>query len=138
MADRLTTSFGSWAFILVQTAIVLTWIAMNVVAWRGGWDPFPFILLNLVFSTQAAYAAPLLLLSQNRQSDRDRVQAEHDFGVNQLALQYLFAWHRDAHGEHCTCVSGVRPAVEDVLDNLAREVAADAQLTPAPRPEPSP
>ena len=122
MADRLTASFGSWSFILIQTAVVMTWIAMNVVAWRGGWDPFPFILLNLVFSTQAAYAAPLLLLSQNRQSDRDRVKAEHDFRVNQLALQYLFAWHSDAHGEDCTCVSGVQSAVDKALDRLANDV----------------
>jgi uncharacterized membrane protein len=122
MADRLTASFGSWSFILIQTAVVMTWIAMNVVAWRGGWDPFPFILLNLVFSTQAAYAAPLLLLSQNRQSDRDRVKAEHDFRVNQLALQYLFAWHRDAHGADCTCVRGVQAAVEEALDRLAHDV----------------
>jgi uncharacterized membrane protein len=64
---------------------------------QAAWDPFPFILLNLVFSTQAAYAAPLLLLSQNRRSDRDRVQAEHDFGVNQLALQQLFSWRSAAH-----------------------------------------
>jgi uncharacterized membrane protein len=122
MADRLTASFGSWSFILIQTALVTTWIVLNVVAWRGGWDPFPFILLNLAFSTQAAYAAPLLLLSQNRQSDRDRVKAEHDFRVNQLALQYLFAWHRDAHGEDCTCVSGVQGSVDEALERLAHDV----------------
>ncbi|MEO5709653.1 MAG: DUF1003 domain-containing protein [Nocardioidaceae bacterium] len=124
MADRLTASFGSWAFILVQSVIVLTWIGLNVVAWRARWDPYPFIALNLVFSTQAAYAAPLLLLSQNRQSERDRIQAEHDFRVNQLALQYLFAWHRDAHGEGCTCVGDVRPAVDAELDRLAAELAS--------------
>jgi hypothetical protein len=62
--------------------IVLVWIALNLAAWMGRWDPYPFILLNLVFSTQAAYAAPLLLLSQNRQAERDRVQSEHDFRVN--------------------------------------------------------
>ena len=62
------------------------------------WDPYPFILLNLVFSTQAAYAAPLILLSQNRQADTDRITAEHDYRVNQFALQHPIAWHRDSHG----------------------------------------
>jgi uncharacterized membrane protein len=73
------------------------WIAANVVGILRAWDPYPFILLNLLFSTQAAYAAPLILLSQNRQAERDRVKAEHDYAVNQLALQFLIAWHRDAH-----------------------------------------
>ncbi len=93
MADRVSASFGSWAFIVAQSVIVLVWIGLNLVARGSGWDPYPFILL---FSTQAAYAAPLLLLSQNRQAERDRIKAEHDFRVNQLSLQYLFAWHRDA------------------------------------------
>ncbi len=96
MADRVSASFGSWAFIVAQSVIVLVWIGLNLVAWGSGWDPYPFILLNLLFSTQAAYAAPLLLLYQNRQAERDRIKAEHDFRVNQLSLQYLFGWHRDA------------------------------------------
>ena len=62
----------------MQTIIVIVWITLNVVAVRLRWDPYPFILLNLAFSTQAAYAAPLILLAQNRQADRDRVQSEED------------------------------------------------------------
>ena len=116
VADRVTASFGSWRFIVGQSVVVVLWIGLNLVAWAGGWDPYPFILLNLVFSTQAAYAAPLLLLSQNRQAARDRIQAEHDFRVNQLALQYLFAWHRDAHGAECDCVRQLGPAVDEVLN----------------------
>ena len=68
-----------------------------------------------MFSTQAAYAAPLLLLSQNRQAERDRIKAEHDFRVNELSLQYLFAWHRDAHGPDCRCVAERDPEVDAVL-----------------------
>ena len=64
----------------------MLWIGANVVEVLRSWDPYPFILLNLLFSTQAAYAAPLILLSQNRQAERDRVKAEHDYAVNQLAL----------------------------------------------------
>jgi uncharacterized membrane protein len=122
MADQLSASFGSWTFILVQSVIVLIWIALNLVAWKARWDPYPFILLNLVFSTQAAYAAPLLLLSQNRQGDRDRNEAEHDFRVNKLALQYLFALHLDAHGPDCGCVTELGPKVDEVLAGLAEDI----------------
>ena len=104
IADKVTGIFGSWRFIIVQTLIVLCWIAINVIAFTARWDPYPFILLNLLFSTQAAYAAPLILLSQNRQADTDRLTAEHDYEVNKLALAYLAAWHDDAHGTACRCV----------------------------------
>jgi uncharacterized membrane protein len=114
--------FGSWRFIIIQTGIVAVWIAVNLIAVIYRWDPYPFILLNLLFSTQAAYAAPLILLSQNRQADTDRVKAEHDYRVNQLALQYLIAWHRDAHGETCHCVEQAEPVVQGMLTALAREL----------------
>jgi uncharacterized membrane protein len=104
LADRVTAVFGSWRFIVVQTIIVCAWIGVNLLAVAERWDPYPFILLNLVFSTQAAYAAPLILLSQNRQADTDRIQAEHDYEINQTALRYLTVLHRDAHGAGCGCV----------------------------------
>lgn len=66
LADRVRNAFGSWAFIAAQTIIIAIWIAINVVAAAWRWDPYPFILLNLMFSTQAAYAAPIILLSQRR------------------------------------------------------------------------
>jgi uncharacterized membrane protein len=119
LADSVTGVFGSWRFIVVQTVIVIAWIGANIVAVALRWDPYPFILLNLLFSTQAAYAAPLILLSQNRQADTDRVKAEHDYRVNQLALQYLIAWHRDAHGNGCHCVRDTAPVVEGMLATLA-------------------
>jgi uncharacterized membrane protein len=94
IADRVTAVFGSWPFILIQTVLIILWIGYNGYAaaryLHGGvFDPYPFILLNLLFSTQAAYAAPLILLSQNRTAERDRVKAEHDFDVNVLALRAL-------------------------------------------------
>jgi uncharacterized membrane protein len=76
IADRVTTFLGSWKFIAIQTVIVIIWIAGNIVL-LFNFDPFPFILLNLAFSTQAAYAAPLILLAGNRQSLRDRLTLEH-------------------------------------------------------------
>jgi uncharacterized membrane protein len=76
IADAVTGFMGSWRFIILQTAIVLAWIAGNV-AMLAHFDPFPFILLNLAFSTQAAYAAPLILLAGNRQAEKDRLTLEH-------------------------------------------------------------
>ena len=77
-AEAIARFLGTGRFLAVQTIIVIAWIGLNVFAVRLRWDPYPFILLNLAFSTQAAYAAPLILLAQNRQTDRDRVQAEED------------------------------------------------------------
>ncbi len=78
LSERIARFLGTGRFLAVQTVIVIVWITVNVAAVRLRWDPYPFILLNLAFSTQAAYAAPLILLAQNRQADRDRVQAEED------------------------------------------------------------
>ena len=82
LADSVATGMGSWRFIIWQTAIVILWMALNVIAWSYKWDVYPFILLNLVFSTQAAYAAPIIMMAQNRQSDRDRAQADADYKTN--------------------------------------------------------
>ncbi|MEA2673365.1 MAG: hypothetical protein QOI92_557 [Chloroflexota bacterium] len=77
IADKVTGFMGSWKFIVVQTVIVIIWIGGNVYLLSQPFDPFPFILLNLAFSTQAAYAAPLILLAGNRQALRDRLTLEH-------------------------------------------------------------
>ena len=77
VADRVTGFLGSWRFIVIQTTIVAAWLAANVFLLSQPFDPFPFILLNLAFSTQAAYAAPLILLAGNRASHRDRLTLEH-------------------------------------------------------------
>jgi uncharacterized membrane protein len=78
MTESIARFFGTGRYLLIQTVIVLGWIAVNVFAVTLRWDPYPFILLNLAFSTQAAYAAPLILLAQNRQENRDRVALEED------------------------------------------------------------
>ena len=77
-AEGIARFLGTGRYLAIQTLIVIVWIALNITAVQLRWDPYPFILLNLAFSTQAAYAAPLILLAQNRQADRDRVQAEED------------------------------------------------------------
>jgi uncharacterized membrane protein len=78
LSERIARFLGTGRFLAVQTVLVVVWIAVNLTAMSWGWDPYPFILLNLAFSTQAAYAAPLILLAQNRQDDRDRVALEED------------------------------------------------------------
>jgi uncharacterized membrane protein len=82
IADGVANGMGSWSFIIVQTILVISWMGINAMAWALHWGPYPFILLNLLFSTQAAYAAPIIMMAQNRQNDRDRVQAMEDFKTN--------------------------------------------------------
>ena len=82
VADGLARVLGSWPFIIAQTVLVVVWIVLNVIAWSSRWDPYPFILLNLMFSVQAAYAGPVIMMSQNRQSERDRYQAQADYNTN--------------------------------------------------------
>jgi len=89
IADSVATSMGSWRFIILQSILVALWVVLNFIAWFSHWDPYPFILLNLLFSTQAAYAAPVIMMAQNRQNERDRVQAAEDFRTNVEAKQEI-------------------------------------------------
>ena len=85
VADIVAKGMGSWKFIIIQTILVVLWMLLNLVGFMFHWDVYPFILLNLLFSTQAAYAAPIIMMSQNRQNLRDRLQAEEDFRTNKDA-----------------------------------------------------
>ena len=85
LADTVANGMGSWRFIIWQTIIVAIWMILNVLTYVHHWDEYPFILLNLVFSTQAAYAAPIIMMAQNRQNERDRAQADSDFRTNKEA-----------------------------------------------------
>jgi uncharacterized membrane protein len=82
VADTVADVMGSWSFIIIQSVILALWVMLNVVAWIKAWDPYPFILLNLALSFQAAYAAPIIMMSQNRQQDIDRKAAENDYRIN--------------------------------------------------------
>ncbi|MDC7682297.1 DUF1003 domain-containing protein [Asticcacaulis sp. BYS171W] len=93
MADRVAAVVGSWTFLIVQSAILLSWIVLNSIAWIRGWDPYPFILLNLVLSFQAAFTAPIIMMSQNRQSEVDRQKAEADYHVNIKAEEDICGLH---------------------------------------------
>ncbi len=82
LADAVANGMGSWRFIIIQSVIVIFWMGLNVFAYIQHWDPYPYILLNLLFSTQAAYAAPIIMMAQNRQCERDRTQATADYRTN--------------------------------------------------------
>ena len=84
-ADRLATWAGSWTFIIGFIVFLILWMIVNVYAWINTWDPYPFILLNLVLSCLAALQAPVILMSQNRQSQKDRAKIEYDYKVNRKA-----------------------------------------------------
>lgn len=117
-AEKFARFFGTPTYLLWQTAIVAVWIVLNGVAFSFRWDPYPFILLNLVFSTQAAYAAPLILLAQNRQADRDKAEMERDRERNARALADMEFLARE--------IAGIRLALEakadrgDVTESLDR------------------
>jgi len=85
VADKVADTIGSWPFIIIQSIILVTWITLNGIILIRGWDPYPFILLNLMLSFQAAYAGPVIMMSQNRQSAKDRLAAEVDHDVNTKA-----------------------------------------------------
>lgn len=84
-ADTITRVLGSWKFIIIQSSLLGLWLLLNSIGWYFNWDPYPFILLNLVLSFQAAFTAPIIMMSQNRQSSRDRIASELDFEINRKA-----------------------------------------------------
>jgi uncharacterized membrane protein len=92
-ADLVARQMGSWRFIIVQATLLLVWLVINSLAWLHDWDPYPFILLNLVLSFQAAFAAPVIMMSQNRQAARDRLDAEQDYAVDRRAELEVVAIH---------------------------------------------
>ncbi|MBP6925979.1 MAG: DUF1003 domain-containing protein [Candidatus Pacebacteria bacterium] len=94
-ADVMTNAMGSWGFLIGFTLFLVIWITLNVVAWFGGWDPYPFILLNLCLSCLSASQAPIILMSQNRQTERDRNMAQYDYSVNRKAEREIRDMQQD-------------------------------------------
>ena len=88
-SDAFAATMGSWPFIIIQSIILGFWVTLNVTAYILHWDPYPFILLNLALSLEAAYAAPIIMMSQNRQAEKDRLAAEEDYHVNTKAEEEL-------------------------------------------------
>lgn len=125
-SESIARFIGTARFLVVQTIVVILWIAFNVVSPRR-FDPFPFILLTLALSLQAAYAAPLILLAQNRQESRDREESERDRALNARALADTEFLARE--------LASIRLAVADVVtaDDLERAVARLSEALEDPR-----
>jgi len=130
-SERIARFLGTGRFLAVQTVLVVVWIAVNLVAVSLRWDPYPFILLNLAFSTQAAYAAPLILLAQNRQDDRDRIALEEDRSRAERTKADTEYLARE--------LASLRLAVGEVVtrDFLRSELARLAEIRETELPEPA-
>jgi uncharacterized membrane protein len=90
-SDAFAETMGSWKFIIIQSGVLAIWVILNITAYIEHWDPYPFILLNLALSLEAAYAAPIIMMSQNRQAEKDRLAAEQDYHVNTKSEEELKA-----------------------------------------------
>ena len=119
-AEAMARYLGTGRYLAIQTVLVVIWIRLNIVAASLRWDPYPFILLNLAFSTQAAYAAPMILLAQNRQADRDRVEIERDRETNARQLAEAEFLAREIAALR---ISIERKADREDLADAVREIA---------------
>ncbi len=131
VADGVAALVGSWRFIIVQSALLALWIAANVLGWVNAWDPYPFILLNLALSFQAAYTAPIIMMSQNRQADIDRQRASQDYDVNLKAELEIELLHQKIDLLREQEIARLTRMVEDLTDALA------AARNTAPPPSPT-
>jgi len=118
IADKVAATMGSWPFIIIQSGVLLVWIILNVTAYVERWDPYPFILLNLALSFQAAYAAPFIMMSQNRQQDIDRKAAESDYKINVKAELEIELLHQKLDQLRETEVMRLSEAVSDLAAML--------------------
>ena len=125
-AEAFARFFGTPRFLIGQTILVAGWIVLNVVAASLRWDPYPFILLNLAFSLQAAYAAPLILLAQTRQADRDKVMMEADAEHREALAQATLAREQAAAEEtqHLRALLEANTALTQQVERLAAEIRA--------------
>jgi uncharacterized membrane protein len=120
VADTVASTMGSWAFIIVQSTILLVWIVLNITAYVRNWDPYPFILLNLALSFQAAYAAPFIMMSQNRQQEIDRQAARGDYQVNIKAELEIELLHDKIDALRQTEVLHLTEVVHQLADMLQK------------------
>ena len=120
MANSVARIVGSWVFIITQSVILVFWVIFNIVAWASHWDPYPFILMNLFLSLQAAYTAPVIMMSQNRLAARDRIEAHQDFLINQKAEEEIRAILT-----HLAAQDQALSVIHEALDNLQEFIIKD-------------
>jgi uncharacterized membrane protein len=120
IADVVTAIVGSWRFIIIQSCLLTIWIVLNVMAWLGHWDPYPFILLNLALSFQAAYATPFILMSQNRQSLIDRDKAQQDLDCDLKAEMEIELLHEKLDLLKDRELASLRLLIQNQVETIAR------------------
>ena len=125
VADKVAATMGSWNFIIIQSIILLVWIILNLIAVVQHWDPYPFILLNLALSFQAAYAAPFIMMSQNRQADIDRQKAQNDYEINIKAELEIELLHQKIDEMREKEIALLTQTIADLTDLLKRRDAKD-------------
>ena len=121
VADSVANGMGSWTFIIIQTILVALWMGLNVVGFCYHWDVYPFILLNLVFSTQAAYAAPIIMMAQNRQNERDREQAHADYQTNLDAKEEIEALQKQLNILEVEKLDKIIAMIEEMKRDMKKE-----------------
>jgi uncharacterized membrane protein len=126
IADRVAAVMGSWNFIIIQSVILVVWIILNVTAFVQQWDPYPFILLNLALSFQAAYAAPVIMMSQNRQAAIDRAAAMTDYKINAKAELEIELLHQKLDLLRETEVSELIQIIRRLEARLPAQTVAEA------------
>lgn len=123
IADQVASTVGSWRFIIIQSVLLAVWVAVNLAGYFYNWDPYPFILLNLLLSTQAAYAAPIIMMSQNRQAEIDRRNAEHDYRINVKAELEIELLHNKIDALREQEILQLITIIRRLSDHLAPDVA---------------
>jgi uncharacterized membrane protein len=120
-SDWVARVVGSWSFILVQSFILAVWVVLNVIAITRHWDPYPFILMNLLLSLQAAYAAPIIMMSQNRQAAMDRVEAHNNYLINMEAEEEIHAVLENLSAQN-QALASIQQTILELLANKGNEV----------------
>jgi uncharacterized membrane protein len=120
IADIVTAIVGSWRFIIIQSCLLAIWIVLNIMAWIAHWDPYPFILLNLTLSFQAAYATPFILMSQNRQSAIDRENAQQDLDCDIKAEMEIELLHEKLDALKVKQIADLYQLVQAQSEMIAR------------------
>jgi uncharacterized membrane protein len=125
ISDSIAAIMGSWRFIIIQSIVLLIWVVLNIIAFVEHWDPYPFILLNLALSFQAAYAAPIIMMSQNRQADIDRKAAENDYKINIKAELEIELLHQKLDNLREQEVVSLTATVKELTDLLKESIEAN-------------
>ncbi|MDX1922587.1 MAG: DUF1003 domain-containing protein [Alphaproteobacteria bacterium] len=127
VADAVVAVVGSWRFIIIQSVLLGLWLCANIFGWVTPWDPYPFILLNLMLSFQAAYTAPIIMMAQNREAEIDRMKVQLDYDVNLKAELEIELLHEKIDMMREQEIARLTKLVEELSEALAKTNAKTKQ-----------